>query len=222
MTYQFVSPDLRYVARGAASNNDPLPFKLKDNTTGQFVREFDWVRGKVFFTADSSRVLVAEGQGRYRWFKLPSGELEKEWTLEPVDFNKPGVKGLGVISMSADGSVLVYDGELVGHAGAYHVIDGRTGKVTRSLSGYAPQFGTASADSGLAVLAKRGADGKLRTADVINLATGKVLAELPAPAGSDSIIPTVLPDGSGVLAHVGPNKVVRIDFVVPGKRTPPP
>ena len=200
---------------GAAGTNDPLPFKLKDNTTGKFVREFDWVRGKVFFTADSARVLVAEGQGRYRWFKLPSGEREREWTLEPVDFNKPGVKGLGVISASADGSVLFYDGELVGYPGTHHVIDGRTGKVTRSLSGYAPQFGSASADGGLAVLTRRGAGGKLHTADVINMTTGKVLAEVPAPAGSDFIIPTILPDGSGVIAHVGPNKVVRVDFVAP-------
>jgi WD40 repeat protein len=219
MTSQFVSPDERYVAVGVATNLEPQPFKLKDTRTGKFVLDFKWVRGQAHFTADSSRVLVAESSGRCRWFKLPSGELDREFSLEPAKVIGPAGSGFQLFAASADGSVLLYDGQLVDRTGAYHVIDGRTGRVARSLEGnYSPQFGSMSADGSLAVLAKRDAKQRLLSADVVHLATGTVVAELTAPANCDFLIPTILPDGSGAVALIGPkpDKVVRFDFVGAG------
>ena len=73
----------------------------------------------------------------------------------------------------------------------------------------------------LAILPKRDAKGKLLTADVVHLATGAVVAELTAPAGAEHLVPTILPDGSGAVALVGPpNKIVRFDFAAPKAPAP--
>ena len=47
-----------------ANRTEPLPFKLKNAKIDKLILEFDWVRGHVFFTADSSRRLIRQGKFR--------------------------------------------------------------------------------------------------------------------------------------------------------------
>ena len=216
LAYQFVSPNMRYVvAVGIANSNDPAPFKLM-SVDGNIILNFRWVRGNVYFTADSSRVLIAEGSGRCQWYKLPSGEKDgDEWKLlagKPISLGAVSV----LSACSADGSVLLYDGRLEGERGTHHILDGRTGQVVRSVQKtYAPQSASLSADGSLLFLPKREASQKIRSAEVFHIATGKVVADLSA-FDSDSMVVSILPDGSGAIAVITPqNKVVRFDFVVP-------
>ena len=211
---RFVSPDLRYVAVGKSyPGKGPHPFKLAGAGRKPLIA-FDWMPGSVYFTTDSTRVLVAESSGRSQWFKLPSGERESEWSLEVAKGSPVG--SLLPFAASADGSVLLYRGQLEGRPGTCHVIDGRTGRVTRSLGAYGALWGAMSADGSLAVLPKRRADGKFQRADVVRLATGEVAAELSAPPDSVYIGMGILPNGSGAVAIAEtegrPSKLVRYDF----------
>src|SRR6185312_3771220 len=68
------SPDGKFLA--VARYGTPkaaAPLRVFDRKTGKAVVSADWTGGTVYFTADASRVLVAEAD-RCRWFKLPSGE----------------------------------------------------------------------------------------------------------------------------------------------------
>ena len=77
---------------------------------------------------------------------------------------------------SADGSVLHYEGMLADRDEAYHIINGRTGAIVRSLPGrYLPHDASLSADGALVVLPKW-VDNKYLAANVISTATGARLS----------------------------------------------
>ena len=218
METRSISPNGQYVAVGQSSSPEPAPFKLKRVADGKILLEFNWVRGRIHFTGDSSRVLVAEGNGRCRWFKLPSGEPDGDWQIRKVDGRGPS--GFGLFTIASDGSVCLYDGRLADRDGEYHLLDGRTGHVIRSFAGnYAQQFGSLSADGRLAALPIRERN-DIKSVDVINTKTGTIVAKLAAPPNSDYVLPTLLPDGSGVLLRTkgNPNALTRYDFVRGGEQ----
>ncbi len=221
--FMSVSPDARYMAVGDSSNLDPpQPFRLR-HMDGKKILDLDLVRGSVYFTADSSRILVAEWSGLCRWFKLPSGEADGEFKIPSVDGPGASVSERRVYACSSDGSLVLYEGGLPNVAGTNHILEGRSGRVLRSVPGRCiPYFGNLSADGSLAVVIKGGAWNKNRSTEVINTATGEYVLELQTPQGSETLHPTLLPDGSGFLALLGPsNTMVRYDFVRPGEPIKP-
>ena len=198
----FVSPNARYLAFGAvAPQNAPAPFKLKDLEADKLILEFDWVRGSALFTADSSRVLVAEGSGRCRWFKLPSGDPDgEEWT-----FRRPGTGSVGPFDTSADGSVVLFEGPLIDRAEMFHLLDGRNGKVLHSFPGtyLTHRCDLLSADGRLVALCKQEGP-KVKALDLIETATGNIVARVFPPAGTNFLSHTLLRDGSAIVAVVVP------------------
>jgi hypothetical protein len=136
-----ISPDCRYVAAGRRSPRtflliksekmyEPVPFQLLDNATGKVILSFDWMSGMAQFTADSSRVLVVEGSGHGRWFKLPSGQPDGEWQFEE---QVAGMALMEVKSASRDGQRLLCYGTARSQPLTYFVLDGLTGKLSSVL-----------------------------------------------------------------------------------------
>ena len=215
---------MRAVPRVSASpGRKEAPFKLKDVTADKVILEFDLIRAQAFFTADSTRVLVAERSGKCRWFKLPSGDPDGEWT-----YPKQGTAGAGPLAISADGAVLFHEGRLVDHKEMYHVLEGRSGKVIRSFPGLyvsQPHRGNSlTADGRLVALVKRGTD-RNSMIEVIETATGTVLARLSAPDDKEFLSVELLRDGSAVLAVLGAvtktpaettQSIVRYDLIPDG------
>jgi hypothetical protein len=210
-----ISPDLRYVAGTRTTAGQAVPLRLKNAATDQVILDFEWDRGSVLFTADSSRVLVADGTGRFRWFELPSGEPDGEWSLrkEPPAGPAPPDR----VVMSDDGSVILYEGRLEGSGERYHLLDGRTGRLIRSLPG--PHAGRGGSLSGDGRMAAAMNTGPARAAEVIETATGEVVARVPLPPGSGYMRPHLLRDGSAVVAFVAGadgRALVRYDLLPEG------
>jgi hypothetical protein len=198
-----VSRDAKYHAFASINPGNmpdtPAPFKLAETATGKVILELELVRGQAFFTADSSRVLVTERTGQCRWFKLPSGEPDGEW-----EFRKPSVGLSEPIAISADGAVALHEGRLGESAEYHHLLNAQTGEVVRSFAGsFMTQRGTSMSEDGrMVALVKR--EGKGYTAiDVIESATGNVVATLRAPAGKEFLTVEFLCDGTAVLAVAG-------------------
>src|SRR5262249_45491772 len=83
-----VSPDGRFVFAGyqgplRGGSHGPAPYRVLEAETGKAVAQGDWTYGTVRFTADGSRMLMTETNGRVRWVKLPTGEVELEWAFQP-------------------------------------------------------------------------------------------------------------------------------------------
>jgi WD40 repeat protein len=203
-----LSPNGRYLvyARTAffGGNFPEVPFRLMDTSTGKDILALDWKAGSVHFTADSSRVLLAEYAGRFRWFKLPTGEADGAWDFgEP----RPG-RYHQVTSMSADGRVVGYLGPGPNKAadaqGAY-LLDGQTGANTRQFGkeyGYVfPVY--LSADGRLAaVMRAPDPNGNDSVVDVVESATGAVVGRATV-ATTNRLIPTfeLSPDGRALVVH---------------------
>jgi len=217
---QYVSPDLKYVAVGPRmpSEQQRLVFRsIGDKKTFNTV----WAGKNIFFTSDSSRVLLSEDNGRCGWIKLPSRESGGGWKLQP---SQVATKGRYLFTGSSDGSVLLYEGVLTGHDEGLHLIDGRSGKILRSFPGPYLEPGSASLSAdGTLLVAPKTEGTQIRNADVINTSTGAILGEIVPPKGSIFLHTTVLPDGSGVIAFVFPSKLIRYDLVTPGSppKNPP-
>ncbi|HSQ54166.1 MAG TPA: hypothetical protein VLM40_00345, partial [Gemmata sp.] len=221
----FVSRDIRYLAFGVmGAQNTPAPFMLADLGTGKTVLDFDCVWGQALFPADSRRVLVTERSGNCRWFKLPSGEPDGEWSYRPR-----ATGSAGPIAISADGNVLLHEGQLVDHDAMYHVLDARTGAVLHSFPGlFRVPFGNPLSDDGrMVALVRRDRNGSTAI-EIIENATGNPVAQIPAPAGKEFLNLELLHDGSagfGILAPIAnpqqdrPLSLVRYDLV-PGGAMP--
>lgn len=210
---QFVSPDLKYVAVGPRIPSEQQPLIIRPVGEKGSIRA-KWAGRNIFFTADSSRILLSEDNGRSVWIKLPSGQGDGGWRLNP---SQVATKGRYLFTGSSDGSVLLYEGVLSGHDEGLHLIDGRSGKVVRSFPGAYLDPGSASlsADGSLLVAPKQEGN-QINSADVINTSTGAILGEIVPPKGSVFLHTTILPDGSGAIAFVFPSKLMRYDFVAPG------
>jgi hypothetical protein len=218
----FVSRNARYLAFGGVAGADtPAPFKLKDVTADKVILEFDLIRAQAFFTADSTRVLVAERSGTCRWFKLPSGDPDGEWT-----YPKQGTTGVGPLAVSADGAVVFHEGRLVDHREMYHLLDGRNGQVLRSFPGpYVSHRGNPLSEDGRLVAVMKRESNKNAAIEVIESATGTVLARLTTPDDKEFLSVELLRDGSALVAVVGtvtktpaetPQTVVRYDLIPDG------
>jgi len=85
--------------------------------------------GRALFTADSSRVLTADDAGSFRWFKLPKGEADGSWSF---DLKSDGFNARNV-TLSGDGSLVLYEGAIPGKERTYHLLNGKTGEVIHSL-----------------------------------------------------------------------------------------
>jgi hypothetical protein len=217
----FVSRDARYLAFGAGGAPEAVgPFKLRDVKADKTILELDLAHGQALFTEDCSRVLVADRAGKCRWFKLPSGKPDGEWT-----YQKQGTGLSGPLAISADGAAVLHEGQLAGRDELHHLLDGSDGRVIRSFPGtYVSQSqrgNSLSADARVVALIRR-EPGRNGAIDVIETATGAVAATLTAPADKEFLSLELLRDGSAVLAVVAtktdtpaetPQSVVRYDLV---------
>ncbi|MDB5308311.1 MAG: hypothetical protein JWO38_2513 [Gemmataceae bacterium] len=155
-----LSPDGRFLAVGRdqpvrknptepnKTGADPAPFRVFDATAGRALVSLEAFHASAHFTSDSARVLVAEWTGRFRWFKLPSGEPDGEWTF-PTDAPNPGLNR--VLRVSADGSRLLFHGRPPGREYGFYLLDGKTGDVVQAF-GLPYRHGALSADGRVVAL----------------------------------------------------------------------
>lgn len=208
------SPDGKYLA--AALYHDGLelttaPFRLIQTATGKVILSLQWQNGSVHFTADSSRVLVADGGGRFQWYKLPSGEAAEGWDFRnPIDAKTHIVTGV-----SHDGKVICYYGRGSSKTdfGAY-LLEGSTGKVLREFkTEHRPETLSAiTSDGRYVALLRKVRGGEQLTYDifpVVGPAIASVnaqLIKLPLPAYIFS------PDGKTLVVYDYTNgKLSRFD-----------
>ncbi|HUR55265.1 MAG TPA: hypothetical protein VMZ71_14115, partial [Gemmataceae bacterium] len=184
-----------------------LPLVAVDTTTGKKVVDTTWASGSVHFTADSSRVLVAERSGRCRWFKLSNGDEDGGWV-----FPNPGpAHAHEFYSMSDDGSVIGYGGP-GGKGGARGslLLDGATGDTLRALpeAAYSPHSTLqVSGDGRRAAVLRNGGpgdNGRASIVDILDTGTGDVVARA-AKVGLTNSVPTyrMTRDGRSLFIHEG-------------------
>lgn len=160
-----------------------------DATTGKDVLETEWHVGATAFTADSSRVLVVDDTARFRWFKLPPAKLdakpETEWSF---DLKANGFNARDV-SVSADGSAVLYYGTPPGKAESYHLLDGKDGKVLFSFPAkrYLGFFGSVSDDGRHVMLLRNDGSGPTHTVEILD-ARGKSVHAIKASKEAGSTI----------------------------------
>jgi len=124
----YVPSNLRYYAVLNGQGRDvEAPFKIFDAKTNKAIVSLETKGARAYFTPDASRVLVGDNYDRFRWFKLPSGQLDGEWKYDRENGIWPG----NILSMTSDASTLLYYGRSPkqradGHA--YYLIDGKTGE----------------------------------------------------------------------------------------------
>ena len=209
-----VSPNGRYLAAAqrVARPDDEGTLKLQDTTTGKPVLDLKCARAAVSFTADSSRVLVAERTGRCRWFKLPSGESDADWTVS-TGTAPPRPVTSTPIAASGDGSLLIFDAP--GLSGGYHcLVDGRTGRVIRPLRGGDANRAPSLSQDGRLLWQLKSVE-QNRSDELVDPTTGTVLARVSPPPGTEFRSGTILPNGTGVFAVTstgGQLAVGRYDF----------
>jgi hypothetical protein len=158
-----VSPGGRYTAQArreaARAGVVPGPLRVLDTTTGRVVVSADWNGGQVVFAADESRALVLDGLGKAAWYKLPSGEADGGWA---AGAGRPA-ETARVLGVTADGETVLYHGPLGGRATGVYLLEGRTGRVVRSVDAAAPYQRSYSALS---------PDGRYVAMGVIDFAAG--------------------------------------------------
>jgi serine/threonine protein kinase len=125
-----------------------VPLKVTDLSTGKAVVTLNWLSGTAHFTADSNRVLTLDATAQFRWFKLPSGQPDGEWTFG----KEPSYYTSDVQGVSATGDRVLYYGQPPDHNEGYHLLDGRTGRVVTSFTPFAySQWSGALSDDGQVV-----------------------------------------------------------------------
>jgi hypothetical protein len=123
--YLNVSPNARYFAVGTGGAD---PLRVTDTTANKTVT-LDGPGGTTAFAADSSRVLVADATGRFRWFRLPGGQLDGDgWAVGMAGGPAPKL-----LAASADGGRVLFHGRPAGKELTVHLLDGKTGGVVHSF-----------------------------------------------------------------------------------------
>jgi WD40 repeat protein len=213
-----ISPTGKYVASSGTVDGTEV-LRLKSTNPDKIILDLTWANGTVFFTDDEARVLVAEATGRCRWYKLPSGEADGEWTIEkkgPDLTPKYGVK-----AVSGNGSAVVYWGSLGEQPVGVYVMDG-TGRLRGSIP-HASPAPTVSRD-GRFVLVHFPGNGKPDKATVLDIRLKKPLVEFQATAELPHFQPVLLPDGRGCAAIASSDArsvLMRYEFAPP-KPAPDP
>ncbi|HEX4609866.1 MAG TPA: hypothetical protein VH092_16840, partial [Urbifossiella sp.] len=208
-----VSPNGRFFAVWTAPEaaEPPGPLRVTDTTIHKTVT-IDWPGGTTAFTADSSRLLVADTAGRFRWFKLPGGQPDGEgWTLGLPAGAAPQIMGL-----SADGGLILFHGRPTGKDVSAYLLDGKTGAVIHSFPAkrYAATGGAVSADGQRVALVRDDGTGTARAVVVFD-AAGKRLAAGRFPAGGGTAA-AVAPDlRTAVLYDPTGNKLTAYDIPTP-------
>jgi hypothetical protein len=180
-----VSPNERYVALGDPAYKPGVETMFKssrlqviDLVAKKDAVAIDWQVGTTLFTADSSRILVVDNTGRFRWFKLADGAPAGEWTF--------GLKARAVnaqeVSISADGGVILYHGRPPERELTHHILDGATGKVLYSFPAnrYWSHSGSVSDDGRQVVLCRNDGAGTSHTVEVLDT-RGRLLAHAKFP-----------------------------------------
>jgi hypothetical protein len=198
-----LSPDGKFlaVARAGASHKPvPCPFRLINLSTGKAVMSFDWTGGSVHFTADSSRVLLAEYGGMFRWFKVPTGEADGGW-----EFTEPDGTGIyhRVHGVSADGGVIAYSGPRNTRRDfSLAMLNGKTGEVLRRFRPeYLPRPGILSGDGRFVVLHRPPAQGRLTFEVFPTAADSPAVAQVAVPYDRSIPLARLSPDGRIILVH---------------------
>ena len=204
--YITLSQNQKYIALGRVGVPDTdyplMPFKVVEAATRKTLVNTEWHGGAAYFTADSSRVLVAEWTGRMRWFKLPSGAEDGGW-----DFGPPQERRVNtVLGISADGSKVAYDGPGLLKPGSAQVgvIDGKTGKPVLTVpKGYIDNFTALSADGRRAAFIRFPPDGmevEWRI-DVFDVPSGEMFAYVRLVASRSNPMFEFTPDGKALVVH---------------------
>jgi hypothetical protein len=178
------SPNGRYLAVSRARpqrETDPYPesrLQVLDAVTGKAVVSADWRPGTTAFTGDSSRVLVVDATDRFRWFRLPGNEAETEWRFD----QPPTAYNANVLSVSADGGVILYEGRLPGRERTHFLLNGKTGEVLHEFprTTYLGHRGFLSEDGKMVALVRTDGLGPGHTVEVLD-GRGARIGKIPIP-----------------------------------------
>ena len=177
-----MAPNGRYLAaggrKGTKSKTPESPFRVFDGKTNKAVVSLDWENGTAHFTGNSSRVLVHEATGRFRWFKLPSGAADGEWKFDQ-DANM--YRSYRILDMSADGGVILFRGQAPKKDHGLHLLDGKNGDVLYSFprANLNEDVGFLSPDGKSVLLMRMDGNGGYNAE--LSDTRGTVLATLSAP-----------------------------------------
>ncbi len=126
-----VSGDGKYLFVGSKSPfGGPVGssgYKLFETGSGQSIGGGWWEPGNARFTADGAKLFLAEPGGRCRWLKVPGGAQEAGWLYPAAGVTDP------LVSMSADGGLILYAGTPMALDRGRYLLDGRTGQVLRNV-----------------------------------------------------------------------------------------
>jgi hypothetical protein len=183
-----MSPNGRYLSASwlNGANNTPGGARVYDTVGKRLVLSAD---GRVFaheFTPDSTRVLVVERGGRCRWFRLPSGTTDGEFTLGVNENAAPLV-----LDLTQGGDRVLVSAALTDGGGfGVHWVDGKTGKPvyshltnTFAFSGATDPGGRVFAHPHLIPAAQLGLEVQVYDAD------GKLIARVPVLPPKGTQIP---------------------------------
>jgi hypothetical protein len=207
------SPNRQSVAvtRGALATapHPAVAFRVfPTNDTAKAVVDVTWEGGSVHFTADSSRLLVAEYSGRFRWFAY-ANEPETEWTYPPP----PAGRAHKVTDISSKGQVIGYNGPArsAGDAEPY-LLDGKGEILHRFGEGYAANSPVVvSGDGRFAAVLKKPVEGKV-TIEVVSVPKGEVIAWATTMTDTTPTF-TLSDDGHVLLVHNAKSgKLERFDL----------
>jgi WD40 repeat protein len=197
-----LSPDGKYLFAGyqgplRGQSFGAAPYRVVEVATGKVLHQGDWTFGTARFTADGARMLMAETNGRVRWVKVPSGEIEIEWAFTPMNYPRQ------IASMTADGALFVYFGRPAGLPFDCYLMDGKTGQVLRKLGGiFNGERSALSADGKWLVGAVPDpSDFRNFVALVIDARTGESLVRMPVGAANDFPYASFTADGRAFVTY---------------------
>jgi hypothetical protein len=180
-----VSPNERYIAVGAPPYRPGVEKKFPasqlrviDVAAKKDAVAINWHVGTTLFTADSSRILVVDNSGVFRWFNLNSGMPDGGWSF---GLNVNGINAQEV-AISADGRVILYHGQPPGKNLTHHILDGATGNVLYSfpVNEYLTHSGSVSDDGRHVMLLRNDGVGTSHTVELLDV-RGKLVASAKFP-----------------------------------------
>ncbi len=196
----WLSPNGRFhvVARAAPTPgaHAAVPFGIFE--TDKKVAGVTWVGGSVHFTADSTRVLVAEYSGGFSWITLPSGESEG-W-IYPTPANG---RTHAVTDVSADGLAIGYNGPARSATDTGPcLVDGKSGDVLHRFGkGFAETSPVAlSADGRVAAVLREPVENEV-TVEVVSVPKGEPIARATITTNGARPTFALSPDARVLIVH---------------------